>query len=187
MELTNKTVQKVQHKKDEKKPGLWEQLVLALIRPPRQKYNPQQLGNVFNDKGALTYYVRQAAFTKMEYSIKHDKQDIELTLLSPSTTADKVILYLHGNSSSRMESLHLLEYLPGGFALASFDFLGCGLTSEQYISLGVRQAEQIKSVVQFLSAKNYEVVLWGRSMGAVSALRYGKCNIIVADSPFVSL
>jgi len=83
--------------------------------------------------------------------------------------------------------LGLLEYLPEGFALGSFDFLGCGITDEQYISLGVREAQQIASVVSFLRQDNYQVVLWGRSMGAVSALKYGQVSIIVADSPFVSL
>jgi hypothetical protein len=32
----------------------------------------------------------------------------------------------------------------------------------------------------------YKVVLWGRSMGAATALKYGKAPIIVADSAFTS-
>lgn len=80
-----------------------------------------------------------------------------------------------------------MEFLPEGFALGSFDFLGCGLSDDQYISLGVRESEQIKSVVRELRRLKWEVVLWGRSMGAVSALRSAATRIIVADSPFVSL
>lgn len=117
----------------------------------------------------------------------HDEQQIELTIYQRPTKAERIVLYLHGNSSSRLEALGLLEYLPAEFALGSFDFLGCGITEEQYISLGIREAQQIASVVEYLRQANYEVVLWGRSMGAVSALRYGRASIIIADSPFVSL
>lgn len=37
---------------------------------------------------------------------------------------------------------------------------------------------------------NYSICLWGRSMGAVAALKYaksGQVKTIVADSPFQSL
>ena len=71
--------------------------------------------------------------------------------------------------------------------MASFDFLGCGNSKEQYISLGVRESKQISTVVSYLETNGYEVVLWGRSMGAASCLKYGGTNITVVDSPFASL
>jgi len=37
-----------------------------------------------------------------------------------------------------------------------------------------------------LEGKGFNVVLWGRSMGAATALRYGKAKIIIADSSFQS-
>ena len=98
-----------------------------------------------------------------------------------------MILYLHGNSASRLECLTLQQGLPSTFALASFDFMGCGLSTEEFISLGVNEAEQIGSVVKSLEAKGFMVVLWGRSMGASSALKYGGTFITVADSPFASM
>lgn len=54
------------------------------------------------------------------------------------------------------------------------------------ISLGYREAEQTRTVVEFLKSKDYQVVLWGRSMGAATALLYGKADFIVADSSFKS-
>jgi hypothetical protein len=33
----------------------------------------------------------------------------------------------------------------------------------------------------------YEVILWGRSMGAASCLKYGGTSINIVDSPFSSL
>jgi hypothetical protein len=37
------------------------------------------------------------------------------------------VIYLHGNSSSRIEALGILEYLiPYDISVCSFDFSGCG-------------------------------------------------------------
>ena len=94
---------------------------------------------------------------------------------------------MHGNSSSRLEALTLLPGLPSTYALAAFDFLGCGLDPEKYITLGVREAQQIRTVVGFLEDKDYKVILWGRSMGASSALKFGGTWITIADSPFSSI
>jgi hypothetical protein len=50
-----------------------------------------------------------------------------------------IILYLHGNSSSRLEATGILKYLPYKFSLACFDFIGCGQNKEaDTISLGYR-------------------------------------------------
>lgn len=38
-----------------------------------------------------------------------------------------VVLYLHGNSSSRFEGYMNLKDLPDGVGLACFDFNGCGM------------------------------------------------------------
>ena len=47
------------------------------------------------------------------------------------------VLYLHGNSSSRVEGISLVEYLiPFDISLVLMDFAGCGLSSGEYISLG---------------------------------------------------
>lgn len=49
MELTNKKATLVEQKQKPKKPGVWDQLVLALIRPPKHTYNPQQLGRLVHN------------------------------------------------------------------------------------------------------------------------------------------
>ena len=38
--------------------------------------------------------------------------------------------------------------------------------------------------VRFLRERNLKVALWGRSMGAVSALLSKECTTVVVDSPF---
>jgi hypothetical protein len=48
-------------------------------------------------------------------------------MYEPEIRNNWLILYLHGNSSSKLDSTELLKYLPFRFSLASFDFIGCGL------------------------------------------------------------
>ena len=52
--------------------------------------------------------------------------------------------------------------------------------------MGYREAEQAETVVSFLRERGYRIVVWGRSMGAATALRFGKASVIVADSAFKS-
>jgi len=40
------------------------------------------------------------------------------------------------------------------------------------------------SIVTYLNLNKWKVVFWGRSMGAATALKYGKAPIIIADSSF---
>ena len=48
-----------------------------------------------------------------------------------------VVIYLHGNSSSRIEGLNVArELLKRNINLFVFDFAGSGLSEGEYISLG---------------------------------------------------
>ncbi len=117
--------------------------------------------------------------------LKHEEKSITVSLFEPENRSEWVILYLHGNSSSRMEATGIIRFLPYRFSLASFDFIGCGLNKEEdMISLGVRESKQVETVVHFLEQQDLRVILWGRSMGAATALKYGRAPIIIADSSF---
>jgi len=73
-----------------------------------------------------------------------------------------------------LECTSIIKFLPHRFSLASFDFIGCGLNKEgDNISLGVRESEQVKTVANFFKKKDKKIILWGRSMGAATALKYG--------------
>lgn len=104
------------------------------------------------------------------------------------------VIYLHCNSGSRVEGLGYAEYILNyGMHYFSFDFSGSGVSDGEFISLGVKETEDLETVVRYIREKLYidQIVLWGRSMGAVTALRYvendRKINGIIADSPFSSL
>ena len=82
------------------------------------------------------------------------------------------------------------------FDLCLFDFSGCGNSSGDFVTLGIKESEEIIIVMQYLRNKfNYAHFLgWGRSMGAVSWIlalehlqssgRGNWVNSVVLDSPF---
>jgi len=103
-------------------------------------------------------------------------------------------VYLHGNASSRYEALPYLQFLlPSNITLFCFDFSGCGQSEGEYISLGWWEREDLKNVICFLKSTNRvsHIALWGRSMGAATALLYAgqddSLASIVADSSFSNL
>eukprot|EP00451_Oxyrrhis_marina_P030002 CAMPEP_0204381206 /NCGR_PEP_ID=MMETSP0469-20131031/54028_1 /ASSEMBLY_ACC=CAM_ASM_000384 /TAXON_ID=2969 /ORGANISM="Oxyrrhis marina" /LENGTH=244 /DNA_ID=CAMNT_0051372993 /DNA_START=112 /DNA_END=843 /DNA_ORIENTATION=+ len=105
------------------------------------------------------------------------------------------VIYLHGNSSSRLEALPVLSpLLQRGVTVFAFDFAGSGLSDGEHVSLGYFEREDVEAAVDYLanSGTVSTIGLWGRSMGAVTALMYvarGHHSIsgIVCDSPFADL
>jgi len=107
---------------------------------------------------------------------------------------DPVVVYLHGNSSSRVEVLPQLSHLLSlGVAVLSFDFAGSGHSEGDYVSLGYYEREDLQTVTSHLRASgNFShIALWGRSMGAATALMYGSrdptVSCMILDSPFTDL
>lgn len=150
-----------------------EKYSYMLIRPPRFLYNE----NIIDPKRKYQ--------NKFQHTIFHIPFPLSLYTQSHIRY---VILYLHGNSSSRYEGYCLLAHLPIDVGLACFDFAGCGNRTEQdYISLGKKEALEVDKAVKFLKQKHLKVVVWGRSMGAVSALLSTQCDTLIVDSPFSSL
>lgn len=101
---------------------------------------------------------------------------------------------MHGNSSSRMESLGIDEILvPLNITLFCFDFAGCGKSEGDYISLGWHERDDLQIIVDYLrkNRKVSTVALWGRSMGAVTALLYARqdpsISGMILDSAFADL
>jgi pimeloyl-ACP methyl ester carboxylesterase len=62
-----------------------------------------------------------------------------------------VVIYLHGNSSSRLEGLKIApELLKRDINLFVLDFAGCGLSEGEFISLGWHEKDQVGMIVDFL-------------------------------------
>ena len=164
------------------------------IRPPRATYNIQDLGPSVRT-------ISNIAVRRIDFELKN-KNNFTLKCsffqaLDPKTSQQSssiCVIYLHGNAGSRIESLSLMPFvIENGMNFCSFDFAGCGLSEGEYISLGIHEKDDVILLKTNLKAKFgiKEVALWGRSMGAVTAIHVAaKENDIFAmicDSPFLKL
>ena len=100
----------------------------------------------------------------------------------------------HCNSGSRVDANEVVGMLvPQGIAVFALDFAGSGNSDGEHVTLGVDEVDDVEVVVAWLREKKKasHIGMWGRSMGAVVCLLYGKRDPtiagIVLDSPFASL
>eukprot|EP01017_Pseudomicrothorax_dubius_P022708 TRINITY_DN24542_c0_g1_i2.p1 TRINITY_DN24542_c0_g1~~TRINITY_DN24542_c0_g1_i2.p1 ORF type:complete len:355 (+),score=69.68 TRINITY_DN24542_c0_g1_i2:132-1196(+) len=168
--------------------SLWK----AFIRPPRDLYTQEELGPV-------TFRINDEAFIRKDFQVTNIRGNrLECSLFGPlenwRVEERPCVVYLHGSSSSRVEALSVLRsLLPIGIIVCAFDFAGTGHSEGDYVSLGVNEPDDVEAVINHLrtSGKVTNIALWGRSMGAVAAIRYqlrDPCIFaVVADSPFASL
>ena len=94
---------------------------------------------------------------------------------SKSDRKSPVVIYLHGNASCRLEGAEYSRLLLAkGLSLFVFDAAGCGLSEGEFVTLGWHEHRDLALIVDHLLSlgKFSSVVLWGRSMGAVTALLY---------------
>ena len=93
------------------------------------------------------------------------------------------LVYLHGNASCRLEALKQLSLaLSLGASLVTLDTSGSGLSEGEYISLGHFEQSDVLELTTYLkeTGRATRIAVWGRSMGAVTALLYaGRLNPLV--------
>ena len=173
--------------------GSYEDLWKAVIRPSRDEYKEEDLG-------PEKFKINHKYYKRTDFSITN-KRGLKLvcSFWEPfdeerEYTRLPCVIYLHGNSSSRCEAVAEIKYLlPLNITVFAFDFSGCGKSQGEYISLGWYEREDVESVIDYLRKTNKvsTIGLWGRSMGAVTAIMYGDRDPSVAgmvlDSAFASL
>ena len=173
--------------------GSYEDLWKAVIRPNRDEYKEEDLG-------PEKFKINNKYYKRTDFSITN-KRGLKLvcSFWEPfdeerEYTRLPCVIYLHGNSSSRCEAVAEIKYLlPLNITVFAFDFSGCGKSQGEYISLGWYEREDVESVIDYLRKTNKvsTIGLWGRSMGAVTAIMYGDRDPSVAgmvlDSAFASL
>lgn len=79
--------------------------------------------------------------------------------------------------------------------LLTFDFSSCGNGDGEWVTMGLKEKEDLKTVVDWLeSDQNVSgILIWGWSMGAATAImtipeiKSSKLKGAVLDSPFASL
>lgn len=191
--------------------SLFERSVRPLIRPPRLHYQ-------LSDLGPRQYRLGYETFLRTDLELENYRgqkllcshvvpspkgQARNLTweefeemqeLGSPQELRRPCVIFLHGNSSSRMEGFGIMRYLlDRGLSVFCFDFSGSGMSEGEYISLGWHEEQDLKVVIEYLRRQGSvsSIGLWGRSMGAATAIlraaddhKVGGC---VLDSPFGNL
>jgi len=178
----------------------YEQLVHAIIRPPRaDNYTVNQLGPSEFTFLSQRFRREDVELTtqntthptpegkdnkewkpqplKMQASIWTRLEDDNDSNASTNGASKKtMVVYLHGNASARLEVLPQLSFLlaQGVFGVASLDFTGSGKSDGEYVSLGYYERYDLETMLQYLQQTygNLEIVLWGRSMGASTALMH---------------
>jgi pimeloyl-ACP methyl ester carboxylesterase len=170
----------------------YTRLCHAIIRPPRSSYDTEDLG-----PSRFTYQGRP--FRRSDFEVVNGRgQALRCSHWEPEghRMSEKLpcIIYLHGNSSSRLESLPQLGLcLNMGATMCAFDFAGSGQSDGEYVSLGYYERDDLATVIEYLrvSGEVGAISLWGRSMGAATALLHGdrdhSISAMVLDSAFADL
>ncbi|EZG55758.1 alpha/beta hydrolase family protein [Gregarina niphandrodes] len=173
---------------------IYDELWKTIVRPPRDEYSMDELGE------SRFRLLDGRVYMREDFDVVNGSN--ETLRCSHYEPLDRFgleklpcVVYLHGNSSSRVEACGVLPYtLPLGITVVCFDFSGSGHSDGDWVTLGWKEKNDLDCVVQYLK-QNRRVAtigLWGRSMGAVTALLYNQedhedVTAIVADSPFSNL
>jgi hypothetical protein len=184
--------------------GSYDDLWRAIIRPPRDEYSIADLGpNSFilnskkiirkdiilkNEQNQSLYCSHFEVFKKIQKSnhlsskplqaihhqaIYNGMNNEEERIKSPC------VIYLHGNSSSRLEALNCLPVLlPLGISLFCFDFAGCGMSSGDFISLGIREKGDVKTVIEHLRKEGNTSLIGNFSLFTINKIIILNCSFI---------
>eukprot|EP00930_Biecheleria_cincta_P034252 TRINITY_DN23683_c0_g1_i1.p1 TRINITY_DN23683_c0_g1~~TRINITY_DN23683_c0_g1_i1.p1 ORF type:complete len:596 (+),score=111.70 TRINITY_DN23683_c0_g1_i1:88-1875(+) len=166
---------------------LWK----MIIRPPRSQYK-------IEDLGPTRFRIGKRGFCRKDLQLQNDRGlRLECSHFSPNSAKTEplpCVVYLHGNCSSRLEALEVMQVLlPKDIMVFAVDLAGSGHSEGEYISLGHYEQQDLRVVVQHLrEVMGVKAIgLWGRSMGAAtSVLRAAEdwnLSAVVMDSPFSSL
>jgi esterase/lipase len=179
----------------------YEQAWKMLIKPQRIKYQESNLGprirqydNYFSYRKDFFFNNKWDNQVQVSLFIPYDpdKHENDIEKLSKLKLNRPCCIYLHSQSGNKIEGLSILDFcIESGTGLCVFDFSGCGKSEGEYSTLGWREQEDVEYLVNILLQryKATKIILWGRSMGAVTALFYAKrhsmfVNSMVLDSPF---
>ena len=178
----------------------YDKLWKMFIQPNRTQFEKEKLGSArFRIEPNFIFQredgtVEGAKHQKLEYTFYR----LEKNLLQSNDfqTNDCCLVYLHSHSSQRLEGVHLLPFCASvGMDFCTFDMPAHGYSGGEYTTLGVWESEDLKILLDHLkqTQQTKKFVLWGRSMGAVTALIYASRHAsnslayVVMDSPFSSV
>lgn len=170
-----------------------EQLVNFVIRPPRANYSPS------SDLLEQEFLLKGKKYVRKDLQVINGRGHVlQCSHYMPHTISEDLplpcVIYCHGNSGCRADANEAaIILLPSNITVFTLDFSGSGLSDGNYVSLGWNEMDDLQAAVNYLRTQKLisRIGLWGRSMGAVTSLRYGAQDPSIAgmvlDSPFSNL
>eukprot|EP00930_Biecheleria_cincta_P098716 TRINITY_DN90367_c0_g1_i1.p1 TRINITY_DN90367_c0_g1~~TRINITY_DN90367_c0_g1_i1.p1 ORF type:complete len:552 (+),score=68.26 TRINITY_DN90367_c0_g1_i1:34-1689(+) len=170
--------------------SLWN----LIIRPPRRRYHLSRLGPEEFNLWSCGVRRIDIDLTSPRGHTLRCSHFLPEAFGTSATSPVPCVIYLHRNASCRLEALQMVPlFLPLGISLFCLDFAGCGESGGDYISLGWFERDDLAECVNYLrgTGRVSAIGLWGRSMGAVTALLHAdrdhSIGGMVLDSPFCNL
>eukprot|EP00198_Chlamydomonas_reinhardtii_P001120 XP_001690455.1 predicted protein [Chlamydomonas reinhardtii] len=177
--------------------ALWDSLVDCICRPPRDEYvYPDEL---VGGRRGLFRVGRYSGVREDLTLVNKRGMRLQCSHYFPKHVRGRdgrlpCVIYCHCNSGSRRDAEEAICVLiPRGVSVFALDFAGSGLSEGQWVTLGAEEVDDVEAAVEHLrgSGRVSTLGLWGRSMGAVTALLYAQRDPSIAgmvlDSPFSRL
>eukprot|EP00210_Caulerpa_lentillifera_P002484 g2381.t1 len=175
---------------------LWDQLVDCVCRPPRDFYGVEDLIGGYS--GLYSIGSHRGFREDLELENK-DGNKLVCSHFKPQLMAEEsgpfpCVVYCHCNSGSRRDAEEaVILLIPQKISVFCLDFTGSGLSDGEWVTLGAQEVNDLEAAIEYLreDPQISTIALWGRSMGAVTALLYSKrdpsISGMVLDSPFSKL
>lgn len=114
--------------------------------------------------------------TTKYYKVSNAKEEVlQCTFSSRDELPKTCILYLHSDKGNAQEGLKYVDQaLDMGFDYCTFDFAGCGNSKGSWVTQSWREVGDLHAILKFIYdyGQSVQVVIWGRGLGAVTALLY---------------
>ena len=172
--------------------AIWKSIIL----PPRRDYCLEMLGPELRRVDSDSAFKRRDGFVVNPRGEKICLSFFELLRVDKTQrVSSRCLLYLHTHGANRLEGLGLANEAAGlGMNFCCFDFAGSGKSEGKFTTLGVRESDDCRAVMDHLKRELgiKSFVIWGRSMGAVTALltcagAKPPVDCLVLDSPFADV
>ena len=130
--------------------GGYDDLWKAVIRPPRDQYKD-------SDLGPEKFMINNNTYKRTDLTLTNERKfSIKCSFWEPIDEERQCerlpcVIYLHGNSSSRVEAVAEVKILlPMNITLFAIDFSGCGQSEGDFISLGYYERQDVECVIEYL-------------------------------------
>lgn len=152
----------------------YKELSNVLLKPNRMTYDPEF--DLFQSGSE----VKGVPVERRDFGLTNDDgHKLACHLFFPEAldrAPIDLVCFLHTRGGNALEGKFLLNAMLPNVAVLLFNFAGSGLSEGEYVSLGMNETRDFKLVLD--EAKRAipvgRVCLWGRSMGAVTALMFTK-------------